>query len=361
MYVNCKMVKKSSRSSSPGPKKQKQNKKDKLRAKKKARETLLFGKDFKVGMRYVNCSIGFLLLNGLLNRSGTIEASPLQMRNLPKQHMWSYIYYLQYHNRNIAPFSEIGTKTQVSKSMLAKLVLIDYPNGAQNIKKEDLLNWINQQVQSNKLSIPVLTNISQQQEFVNAALEEPPAAAEETLAAVEEPSVFEENTPTVVEEPPLIEEEPPAVVEEEPPAVVEEEPLAIVEDKNNEVSTSLPDLESLKINTSTPEITEDGNLKLNATFTTESKVDAEGQKAATAVGGKRSKKAPSSKKSPSSKKAPSSSKKAPSSSKKAPSSSKKAPASQPVVAKAPAPQKKASSKKASASKSKPSSSSSKKH
>ena len=339
MYVNCKMVKKSSRSSSPGPKKQKQNKKDKLRAKKKARETLLFGKDFKVGMRYVNCSIGFLLLNGLLNRSGTIEASPLQMRNLPKQHMWSYIYYLQYHNRNIAPFSEIGTKTQVSKSMLAKLVLIDYPNGAQNIKKEDLLNWINQQVQSNKLSIPVLTNISQQQEFVNAALEEPPAAAEETLAAVEEPSVFEENTPTVVEEPPLI--------EEEPPAVVEEEPLAIVEDKNNEVSTSLPDLESLKINTSTPEITEDGNLKLNATFTTESKVDAEGQKAATAVGGKRSKKAPSSKKSPSSKKAP--------------SSSKKAPASQPVVAKAPAPQKKASSKKASASKSKPSSSSSKKH
>ena len=222
-------------------------KKKKDEHRQKAALAVLFGKDFKVGLKYVNCSIGFFLLNGILMQDGTINTEFIRFRTLLKQHLWSYIYYLQYHNRNVEPFTMIQT-TQVSKSMLAKLVLPDYPN-SKKITKQALLEWINNTVQSKTLNIPVLGNLIQQQVAIEAA--------------TEEPNVFEA-------EPEAVEVESPAMTEFEPEITnVElnkdtgdvnvkmniavtpnqvEEPLSEVQEVTPEVEETKPVVEALDVN-----------------------------------------------------------------------------------------------------------------
>jgi hypothetical protein len=147
----------------------------------------IFGKGFKKGLRHVHCSIGFMLIKDIIDRTdGSIKAT--RLASLKKAFLWEYIYYLQHHNRALEAFEVLGNTKNVSYEKLAALL-----EGKGGVTKAGLSDFINQVVRHPAAKIPFL-NCSQSQARVIAEYQNANAAADAKLGVALEHASINENT-----------------------------------------------------------------------------------------------------------------------------------------------------------------------
>lgn len=110
----------------------------------------------------VHCAIGMLMMLDAINDDGSIR--PSRVAKLTKPILWSYIFYLQKHNRAKPAFAALGKTNKVTDASLARIVS-EAPIKA--IRKAQLIAFINRAASApDALSLPFLSGRKHQQEIV---------------------------------------------------------------------------------------------------------------------------------------------------------------------------------------------------
>ena len=112
----------------------------------------------------VHCAIGMLMMLDAIEDNGGIR--PSRASKLTKPMLWSYIFYLQKHNRAKPAFAALGKTNKVTDASLARIVS-DAPIKA--IRKAQLIAFINRAASApapDALSLPFLSGRKHQQDIV---------------------------------------------------------------------------------------------------------------------------------------------------------------------------------------------------
>jgi hypothetical protein len=114
----------------------------------------------------VHCAIGMLMMLDAINDDGSIR--PSRAAKLTKPILWSYIFYLQKHNRAKPAFAALGKTNKVTDASLARLVA-DSAAPIQAIRKAQLIAFINRAASApapDALSLPFMSGRKHQQAIV---------------------------------------------------------------------------------------------------------------------------------------------------------------------------------------------------
>jgi hypothetical protein len=127
---------------------------------------VVLGKKYMHGLSGLQCSLGFMLLRGVLDKKGRVITKHL--RKIPREHLWGYLVWLRENNKCLRPFQPFEKQARLSRVQLIRMVEPRYLYQVKRVSKQIVAEFINHVINTYSPKIDFILDSKESTKFVQA-------------------------------------------------------------------------------------------------------------------------------------------------------------------------------------------------